>query len=89
MADGVVRTLGGVRHVPALKKNLLSLGTLESKGCSFGAKDTLLKVSKGVLVLIKGSRVGNNLYKLMKNTVVGGAAISMEDKNSDDEGICG
>lgn len=31
MVDGVVRTLGGVRHVPPLKKNLISLGTLESK----------------------------------------------------------
>ena len=69
MADGVVRTLGGVRHVPALKKNLISLGTLESKGCSFSAKDGVLKVSKGVLVLVNGTRVGNNLYKLMGNTM--------------------
>lgn len=29
MADGVVRTLGCVRNVPTLKKNLMSLGTLE------------------------------------------------------------
>eukprot|EP00268_Persea_americana_P001031 TRINITY_DN10307_c0_g1_i1.p1 TRINITY_DN10307_c0_g1~~TRINITY_DN10307_c0_g1_i1.p1 ORF type:complete len:147 (-),score=18.20 TRINITY_DN10307_c0_g1_i1:100-540(-) len=85
MANGVVRTLGGVRHVPALKKNLISLGTLESKGCSLSAKDSLLKVSKGVLVLMKGTRVGNNLYKLMGNTVVGGAAVSTGDKNSVDE----
>ena len=37
--DEAVRTLGGVRHVPALKKNLISLSTLKSKGCSFNAKD--------------------------------------------------
>ncbi|KAL8168112.1 hypothetical protein V2J09_009611 [Rumex salicifolius] len=31
--DGIVRTLMDVRHVPDLRKNLISLGVLESKGC--------------------------------------------------------
>ena len=35
MHDGIVRTLTGVRHVPELKKNLISLGILDSQGCKF------------------------------------------------------
>ena len=33
MHDGVVRTLTGVRHIPDLRKNLISLGSLDSNGC--------------------------------------------------------
>ncbi|KAE8672931.1 hypothetical protein F3Y22_tig00111833pilonHSYRG00028 [Hibiscus syriacus] len=32
MYDGSVRTLSGVRHIPDLKKNLISLGTLHKNG---------------------------------------------------------
>ena len=32
MFDGVVRTLDDVRHVHNLKRNLISLGTLDAKG---------------------------------------------------------
>ena len=38
MFDGVVRTLDDVRHVPDMKRNLISLSTLDSKG------STLVKV---------------------------------------------
>ena len=31
MFDGVVRTLGDVRHVPDLERNLISLSTLDAK----------------------------------------------------------
>jgi hypothetical protein len=34
MSDGVVRTLEEVRHIPDMKKNLISLRTLDSKGYS-------------------------------------------------------
>jgi len=32
MFDGVVRTVTGVRHVPGLKRNLISLGPFNTKG---------------------------------------------------------
>ena len=35
MSDGVVRTLEEVRHIPDMRKNLISLGTLDSKGYSY------------------------------------------------------
>ncbi|KAK3007468.1 hypothetical protein RJ639_013340, partial [Escallonia herrerae] len=37
MHDGIVRTLTDVRHVPELRKILISLGTLDSNGCSYRA----------------------------------------------------
>jgi len=49
--DEIVRTLTGVRYVPELKRNLISLGTLESHGCRYLAEGGVLKVSKGALVL--------------------------------------
>ena len=35
MSDGVVKTLEEVRHIPNMRKNLISLGTLDSKGYSY------------------------------------------------------
>lgn len=35
LADGIVKTLTDVRHVPDLKRSLISLGTLEAAGYSF------------------------------------------------------
>ncbi|GFY93698.1 hypothetical protein Acr_09g0001440 [Actinidia rufa] len=47
MADGRFVTLTEVRHVPNLRKNLISIGMLDSKGCSFEASGGILRVSKG------------------------------------------
>ena len=47
MADGRSVTLTEVRHVPNLRKNLISIGMLDSKGCSFDASGGILRVSKG------------------------------------------
>ncbi|KAG8480910.1 hypothetical protein CXB51_025469 [Gossypium anomalum] len=38
MFDGVVRTLSDIRHVPELKRNLISLSTLDSKGYRYTAE---------------------------------------------------
>ena len=68
--DGVVRTLSNVRHVPDLKRNLISLGTLESKGCKYSAEGGVLKVSKGSRLLLKGLRQGD-LYVLQASITTG------------------
>ena len=39
MSDGVVRTLEEVRHIPDMRKNLISLGTLNSKGYSYKSEN--------------------------------------------------
>ena len=45
--DGMVRTLSDVRHVLGLKKNLISLGTLEKNGCKISCQGGVLKVIRG------------------------------------------
>jgi len=48
MHDGVIRTLTGVKHIPDLTKNLISLGALEDVGCKFQSEGGVLKVLKGL-----------------------------------------
>lgn len=52
--NGVVRTLCDVRHVPNLKKKLISLGTLDCNGCNYKSINGAMKVSKGVVTMMKG-----------------------------------
>ncbi|XXG79643.1 hypothetical protein AAC387_Pa09g0672 [Persea americana] len=61
-----------------MKKNLVSLGALDSDGYKFLAEGGVMKVVKGALVLMRGNRVGN-LYVLSGNTVTGGAGVSSSD----------
>ncbi|KAK3009920.1 hypothetical protein RJ639_011490 [Escallonia herrerae] len=83
MFDGIVRTLGDVRYIPELKKNLISLGTLDSIDCSISIKGGVMKVSKGAMVIMKGQKT-RNLYKLMGKTVIGGASVSTHAGSSND-----
>ena len=48
MHDGVIRTLTGVKHIPDLTKNLISLGALEDVGCKFQSEGGVLQVLKGL-----------------------------------------
>ena len=61
MFDRVVRKLQGVRYVLALKKNIIFLGTLDAKGCSYMDQGGALKISHGVLVIMKATHE-ENLY---------------------------
>ena len=54
MFDGVVRTLCDVMHVPDLKKNLISLGALNSNGFCYTSESGVMKVSKGIMTVMKG-----------------------------------
>ncbi|KAH0632790.1 hypothetical protein KY284_035576 [Solanum tuberosum] len=47
MYDGVVRTLTDVRYVPDLKKNHISLGTIESLGWKYTGEGGVMKISLG------------------------------------------
>ncbi|XP_071727384.1 uncharacterized mitochondrial protein AtMg00300-like [Rutidosis leptorrhynchoides] len=82
MYDGTVRTLTDVRHVPELKKNLISLGTLDSIGCEYRARGGVLKVSRGALVVMKGERC-NGLYLLKGSMVTGASGVSSSAKDVD------
>ena len=53
--DGVERMLQQVRCIPGLKRNLISLGTLDTNGYTYKAFGAILKVTKGCLVVMKGN----------------------------------
>ena len=61
--ENLKRRLGDVRYVPKFERDLILLGRLDSKGCTFKASGGVLKVIKGSLVLIKVKRSKRNLYK--------------------------
>ena len=61
MFDGMIRELKEVRYVPQLKRNLISVGALETLGLEVLTKDGILKMTKGSMVILKGV-CQNNLY---------------------------
>ncbi|KAG8501537.1 hypothetical protein CXB51_004025 [Gossypium anomalum] len=84
MFDGVVRTLSDVRHGPELKRNLISLSTLDSKRYRCTAKSGVLKISKGSLFVMIGQRKTVKLYVLQGSTVTGDAAVTSSSLSDDD-----
>ena len=75
--DGSTRVLTDVRYIPKLEKNLISLGTLESKGFTIILQNGIVKVVSGALVVMKGIR-RNNMYLYQGSTTVGIAAVVSE-----------
>lgn len=56
LEDGTVKTLAQVRHVPDLTKNLISLSTLDEKRYKFSSVRGVLKIRRGVWVVLEGRR---------------------------------
>ena len=48
--NGIIRTSTDVRHIPDMRKNLISLSTLDGKGYKYSSGDGVLKVSKALLL---------------------------------------
>jgi hypothetical protein len=67
MYDGSIRTLTYVRHVPELRKNLISLGVLDYVGYKCTVQGGVMKVFKGILQVMKVNRI-ENLYQLEGRT---------------------
>ncbi|KAL6341882.1 hypothetical protein AAG906_038127 [Vitis piasezkii] len=59
------------RHVLDLRKNLISLGTLDCNGFSYKSTSEVMKVSKA-----------GNIYKLLGTTIVGGVATVKSESDS-------
>ncbi|KAK4386032.1 Retrovirus-related Pol polyprotein from transposon TNT 1-94 [Sesamum angolense] len=72
--DGTARTLSDVRHIPDLKRNLISLGTLHKNGFIPKADEDreTIRIVKSALTVMKGKITTGNIYKLLGSTVVGG-----------------
>jgi hypothetical protein len=77
MCDGSARTLIDVRYVPELRNKLIYLGVLDSVGYRCIAQGVVMKVSKGILVVMKAKRIGN-LYHLEGRTEVNQAVVAYE-----------
>ncbi|RVX11676.1 Retrovirus-related Pol polyprotein from transposon TNT 1-94 [Vitis vinifera] len=76
------KTLCDVRHVLDLRKNLISLGTLDCNGFSYKSTSGVMKVSKGVMTVMKGQKLVGNIYKLLGTTIVGGVATAKSESDS-------
>ena len=59
---------------PSLWKNLISIGMLDSKGCSFANSGGILRVSKRNKEILRGTKT-RGLYQLEGSVQIGGATI--------------
>ena len=66
MFDGVMWTVTGVRQVPCLKRDLISLGPLDAKGYGHSSQGGVFYGSKGAMVVLKGE-MSRGLYKFVGN----------------------
>ena len=80
MYDGMIRELKDVRHVPDLKRNLISLGMLDKIGYLVKLESGSLKFMKGSMVVMKGN-MNNHLYVLQGLAVTGNVAVSNQNLN--------
>ena len=82
--DGVVRTLYDVRHIPDMRKNMIFLGTLHANGFNyrFDNDKEILRVTKGVLTMMKEKRTMKNIYKLLRKIVVDGVVVVESDHDN-------
>ncbi|KAG8498113.1 hypothetical protein CXB51_007338 [Gossypium anomalum] len=70
--------------IAELKRNLISLSTLDSKGYRYTAESGVLKISKGSLIVMKGQRKTIKLYVLPSFIVIGDAAVASSSFSDDD-----
>ena len=76
-----IGTFSNVRHVWNLKKNLISLGTLDANGYTYSSSGGKFKICKDLMVIMRGEMLLNNLYKLLGDSISGGAAISTPENS--------
>ncbi|KAK1603597.1 hypothetical protein QYE76_016371 [Lolium multiflorum] len=80
--DGMTRTLTGVKHIPSMARNLISLSTLDCDGYKYKGGNKLLKVSSGSLIIMIGDMNSAKLYVLRGSTLPGIAAAVSSDESS-------
>nr|GEX17555.1 retrovirus-related Pol polyprotein from transposon TNT 1-94 [Tanacetum cinerariifolium] len=66
-----------------LKRNLISLSTLEANGCKYSGEGGVMKIFKGALVLMKTIQSGG-LYVLQGTVVYGTAGVATSKASLDD-----
>ena len=81
--DGMIRTLKNVRHILEMKRNLISLSTLDKEGLKYTGSGGVVKVSKDSLVCLLGDLNASNLYVLRGSTVHGSVSTTAAVNNSE------
>lgn len=81
MSNGSANILGDVTLVSKLRRNLISLGLLNSSGYNYKSRKGILKIMRGALVIMRGKLL-NGLYKL-KGSVVGNSMTTNTTKTYD------
>ena len=78
----MIRTLKNVRHIPWMKRNLISLSTLDKEGLKYTGSDRVVKVSKCSLVCLLGNLNASNLY-VLRGSIVHGSVAAAAVNNSE------
>ncbi|GKE77569.1 retrovirus-related pol polyprotein from transposon TNT 1-94, partial [Tanacetum coccineum] len=74
--------LHNVRYIPELKRNLISLGTLEKEGYTIKLHLGKVKVINGSRVILSGIRRDNCVYSLDGHSMAGELNSSVKEKDS-------
>ncbi|GJX10003.1 retrovirus-related pol polyprotein from transposon TNT 1-94 [Tanacetum coccineum] len=82
LKDGSSFVLHNVRYIPELKRNLISLGTLEKEGYTIKLQSGKVKVINGFRVILSGIRRDNCVYSLDGHAMAGELNASVEEKDS-------
>ncbi|GJU39486.1 retrovirus-related pol polyprotein from transposon TNT 1-94 [Tanacetum coccineum] len=82
MKDGSSFVLENVRYIPDLKRNLISLGTLDQEGYTVKLQNIRVKVIKGSLMVLSGNIKGNYVYSLDGRAESGEASVGVQEKES-------
>ncbi|GKA61838.1 retrovirus-related pol polyprotein from transposon TNT 1-94 [Tanacetum coccineum] len=72
--------LENVRYIPMLKRNLISLGTLDREGYTVKLQNGRVKVIKGSLMVLSGSMKENYVYSLVGWAELGEASVGIQEK---------
>ncbi|GKA32703.1 retrovirus-related pol polyprotein from transposon TNT 1-94 [Tanacetum coccineum] len=82
LKDGLSFVLHNVRYIPELKRNLISLGTLEKEGYTIKLQSGKVKVINGSRVILSRIRRDNCVYSLDGHAMAGELNDSLEEKDS-------
>ncbi|GJS46695.1 retrovirus-related pol polyprotein from transposon TNT 1-94 [Tanacetum coccineum] len=82
LKDGSRIMLHNVRYTPELKRNLISLGTLEKEGYTVKMQSGKFKVINGSRVILSGIRRDNCVYSLDGHAMADEINASVEEKSS-------
>ncbi|GJS54337.1 retrotransposon protein, putative, ty1-copia subclass [Tanacetum coccineum] len=82
LRDGSSFVLNNVRYIPELKRNLISLATLEKEGFTIKMQSDKVKVINGSRVVLSGTRRDNWVYLLDGHAMASELNASVEEKDS-------